>query len=277
MIATLKKVSKQVKPAQFLYSISILKALFIRDIFVHNAQIIRRIVDAIVWSVTITIVAQYLLPSFGMNNSYGSFLVVANVGLWGLFEINTQLAEFLVEIEEGRSVSYFLTLPISTNFIFIKYALGYAYRSWIVSLMVLPFGMLIIPNLNHFSFSFFAIFKFLFLHALANIFYGFFCLYTAALSPNASYITTIRSRFIFPLWNFGCTNFSWNMLYKVSPVGAYISLLNPMTYISEGLRSTLLPEFDSLPYWICVCSVLLFILLFGYLSITRLKKRLDCL
>lgn len=277
MIATRNKVSKPVKPAQFLYSLSILKALFIRDIFVHNAQIIRRMIDAIVWSVSITVVAQYLLPSFGMSSSYGSFLIVANVGLWGLFEINTQLAEFLMEIEEGQGISYFLTLPITTNFIFIKYALGYAYRSWIVSLMVLPVGLCIIPNLNHFSFSFFAMLKFLFLHALANIFYGFFCLYTASLSPNASYITTIRSRFIFPLWTFGCTNFSWNMLYKVWPLGAYINLLNPMTYILEGLRSTLLPEFDSLNYWVCVGSTLLFILLFGYLSIKHLKKRLNCL
>ena len=277
MIATRSKVSKLVKREQFLYSVSILKALFTRDVFVHNAQISRRIIDAIIWSVCVTAVAQYLLPSFGMSNSYGSFLVVANIGLWGLFEINTQLAEFLVEIEEGQNISYLLTLPIPTPFIFIKYALGYAYRSWIVSLLVFPVGLMIIPNLHHFAFSFTAILKFLLLHALANIFYGFFCLYTASLSPNPSYITTIRSRFIFPLWNLGCANFSWNMLYNVSPLGAYINLLNPMCYILEGLRSTLLPEFDSLPYWICVLSTIIFILLFGYLSIKRLRKRLDCL
>jgi ABC-type polysaccharide/polyol phosphate export permease len=143
--------------------------------------------------------------------------------------------------------------------------------------MVFPVGLCIIPNLHHFSFSFVAVLKFLLLHALANIFYGFFCLYTAGLSPNPSYITTIRSRFIFPLWNLGCANFSWNMLYNVWPVGAYINLLNPMTYILEGLRSTLLPEFNSLNYWICVSSTLFFIFLFGYLSLKRLKKRLDCL
>ena len=277
MIATPSKASKTVKPGQFFYSLAILKALFTRDIFVHNSQISRRIIDALTWSVCVTLVAQYLLPSFGMNNSYGSFLVVANIGLWGLFEINTQLAEFLIEIEEGQNISYLLTLPIATPFIFIKYALGYAYRSWIVSLLIFPVGLMILPNLHHFAFSFSALLKFLLLHALANIFYGFFCLYTASLSPNPGYITTIRSRFIFPLWNLGCANFSWNMLYNVSPLGAYINLLNPMTYILEGLRSTLLPEFNSLPYWNCVVSILCFILVFAYLSIKRLKKRLDCL
>jgi len=277
MIAMLRKASKPVIPENIFYSLAILKALFTRDIFVHNAQITRRIIDALVWSVCVILVAQYLLPSFGMNHSYGSFIVVANIGLWGLFEINTQLAEFLVEIEEGQNISYLLTLPIATPFIFIKYALGYAYRSWIVSLLIFPVGLMLLQDLNHFAFSIPALLKFLLLHALASIFYGFFCLYTAALSPNPGYITTIRSRFIFPLWNLGCAQFSWNMLYKISPLGAYINLLNPMTHILEGLRSTLLPEFNSLPYWNCVVSIICFILIFAYLSIKCLKKRLDCL
>jgi ABC-type polysaccharide/polyol phosphate export permease len=264
------------KLTRILSNLQVLKTLVQHDIMLHNSHLLRRCIDTIIWASCVTIVAQYLLPLFGMSHSFGIFLVISNSVLWGLFEINSQLAEFLSEIEGGNIISYFLTLPLPASLVFVKYALGYAYRSWISSFLVLT-SLFFIQDFGQLHLTPWSIFSFLFMHFLANLFFGFFCLFTVSLSPDVTYTTTIRSRVIFPLWHLGCANFTWLMLYQVSPFFAYLNLLNPMTYLLEGIRASILPQFISLSYGTCVAATIGFIILFGYLGIIRLKKRLDCL
>ena len=90
-------------------------------------------------------------------------------------------------------------------------------------------------------------------------------------------IENVWLRLIFPLWYLGCFQFSWQTLYKISPMIAYIDLCNPMTFIMEGMRSATINSSGSLPFWIC-CAMILFYAMFSFvLGLYWMKKRLDCL
>ena len=57
---------------------------------------------------------------------------------------------------------------------------------------------------------------------------------------------TPTSMVLTPMIFFGCTYYPWSALSNF-PILHKLVLLNPLTYASEGLRATLVPQFPHLP------------------------------
>jgi ABC-type polysaccharide/polyol phosphate export permease len=250
--------------------------LLFRSIAIYNKQLIDRSIDAVVWIATTLIIAEYVMPLFGINDKqYGTFILIGNFAIWGLFEMLTSVGIFLGDIQGDKSISYYMSLPLPSYIIFIEQSFASAYRSMTSSILILPIGKLILGT--DFIISTINWPKFIFACFMINIFYGFFTIFLASYCDNLSNLTMIRSRIIFPLWFLGCFQFQWGMLYKVLPFLAYIDLGNPLTFILEGIRSSTLGPEKYLPFWICMGMLIFFSILFGYLGIQKLKQRLDCI
>ena len=58
------------------------------------------------------------------------------------------------------------------------------------------------------------------------------------------------SVFIAPMIFFGCTYYPWRGL-DVVPVAKYAVLINPLVYVSEGMRGALTPEVPHMPLGSC--------------------------
>jgi len=146
----------------------------------------------------------------------------------------------------------------------------------LASILVFPVGKLLLWNqfsLEHFSFV-----KFYFLLLVASLFLGFFSIFIVSITKDMySGLDNIWTRILFPMWFLGGFQFTWKTVYHISPPLAYINLLNPLTYALEGGRAAALDPAQSLPYWLCIGALMLFTILFGYLGIQNLKKRLDCI
>jgi ABC-2 type transport system permease protein len=84
-------------------------------------------------------------------------------------------------------------------------------------------------------------------------------------------------RILFPMWFLGCYQFTWHMLYETNPTLAYLNLLNPVTYIVEGMRGSLDLNLPLLSYPVCVAATSIFIILFAWAGVRNFKRRLDCL
>lgn len=251
-------------------------ALLLKDITIFNKRWLHRSIDAMVWVSSSLLIAKYIMPSFGvMDDQYGTFSLIGNLAAWGLFEMLTSVAMFLGDIQADKSISYYMSLPIPTWMVLTELALASTYRSLASSIVLLPLGKiilgdsLIIQNINwpHLMIAL----------ILINLFYGFFTIFIAAYTPDLATLTTVRSRIMFPLWFLGGFQFPWKMLYSVNPLFAYMTLCNPIIYVMDGLRSTALPAENYLPFWNCVGMLIIFSILFGYIGIKKLKKRLDCL
>lgn len=250
-------------------------SILLRDIYVFKRHIIGRIIDACVWSGASLYVAQYVLPLFGINQTFGAFLLLGNMAVWGMFEVGTNMAIVLGDLYGVNSLSYYLSLPLPSSWIFIRLGLMDTYRSIIPTIPLLPLGTLMLGD--HMSSYTIHYPKLIITWILAHLLFAFFGLYLSSITPNFDYITTIRQRFLFPMWFLGCYQFSWYMLYDANPTLAYLNLLNPVVYVMEGMRSCITIQTPLLPYWLCFFMMILFIILFGYLGIKSFKKRLDCL
>ena len=251
-------------------------ALLCKDITIYNKRWMSRSIDAVVWAGSSLIIAHHIMPLFGITDpAYGTFNLIGNLAIWGLFEMLTSIGLFLGDLQGEKTIGYYLSLPLPSWLLFTEQAFASAYRSMASSILILPLGKLILGNnliLANINWPCFII-----AFCMINIFYGFFTLLISSYIQDLSALTMVRSRIMFPLWFLGGFQFPWKMLYSVATKLAYLSLCNPIIYVMDGIRSTILPKEQYLPFWLCMGMLILFSALFGYIGTQRLKHRLDCL
>ncbi|MBP6869486.1 ABC transporter permease [Candidatus Babeliales bacterium] len=251
-------------------------ALLLKDITIFNKRLVYRSIDALAWMTSILLVAQYIMPMFGVTDpQYGTFTLIGNLAVWGLFEMLTSIAMFLGDMQGDKAISYYMSLPLPSWMMLTELAVASAYRSLASSFFLLPLGKIILGDnliLSNIHWPYFILAM-----IILNLFYGFFTIFVASYVSDLTALTMVRSRIMFPLWFLGGFQFPWKMLHTVSPTFAYINLCNPIVYIMDGLRSTALPTENYIPFWNCMGMLILFSILFGYLGIQKLKKRLDCI
>lgn len=255
--------------------IQTLANLLMRDARVFKRHIIGRFIDACIWSSIILFVSQYIMPEFGVSSNFGTFVMIGNIAAWGMLEVGTNVSLLISDLTGIQSTSYYLTLPIPQSWIFIRIGLSDAFKTFVSTLPIIPMGKIILGD--NVSLCSLVYGKLILSYILAHLFFGFFGLFLASITPALDYITTIKLRIIFPLWFLGCYQFTWHMLYKAYPSVAYLNLCNPIVYIMEGMRNAVPSEHALIPYSICVIMTLIFTILFGYLGVRQFKKRLDCL
>jgi len=77
---------------------------------------------------------------------------------------------------------------------------------------------------------------------------------------------------IAPLIFTGCTQFPFLQIGSLRWFQV-ICALNPITYVSEGLRGTLTPQFPHLPTWLCLLALLFSCALFGAIGLRGFRRR----
>ena len=250
-------------------------ALMIRDARTFQKHILNRMIDACVWSGASMYVSQYLLPLFGMDLKFASFLVLGNLVVWAIFEVGTNMSILLGDLQGNNSLSYYLSLPIPSHLIFVRIALTDAYKSFMATVPLLFLSKLILRD--NFSLSSIHYPKMILCWIMAHILFGFFGIFVSSMTRSFEYVTTIRQRILFPIWFLGCYQFTWYMLYKANPTIAYLNLINPVVYVLEGIRGSINTGHETIPFHLCIIAITLFTLIFAFLGITNFKKRLDCL
>lgn len=243
------------------------------DFTIFKRTIIDKIINLIIWVSSIAWVTTYLMPAFGLDPDYCTFLVVGLIASAGLFEVFSSVTRIISDLENINIISYYLTLPIPSWLIFLRSMIFYAFNSAFLGILILPICKLILGT--RLDLSAMNPYQFLLIFIAISAFYGAFTLWIAARVLGIEYIGNVWMRFVYPLWYFGGFQFSWNVLYKAYPVVAYLNLLNPMTYIMEGSRAAILGQTNFLNFWICTITLALLTLFCGWRSIHLFKKRLD--
>lgn len=208
-----------------------------------------------------------------MPDHFSVFIAIGAIVSCSFWDVWANTTTFVSDIEGEKTINYFLTLPMPNVLVLIKQVISYALKAGIPTLIILPLGKLFLWN--RMNLSNFSMLKFALFYVLINIFTGAFSLFITSCIKDLHHMAKVNMRFLFPLWFFGGTNYSWQMLNKLSPTISYCSLLNPLIYAMEGIRAAVLGQTGYLPYWICVLALTSFTVMFGWLGIARLKKRLD--
>lgn len=258
----------------FFIHLQTLWQLLKRNYFVFLTNAKDRIINTLIWAILTTAVMNFIMPQAGLNN-LGAFMLVTTAGSIGFFGVISSVAILVGDITGDNAISYELTLPIPHWMVFTKIAFANAFEAFIQALVVVPVGKLLFWNsipLPHFSIT-----KFIFMLMLISLFSGFFSLFLASIMKTMNHLENLWHTLLFPMWFLGSFQFSWKALHTSMPWLSYISLLNPLTYVCEGIRSATLQPDLYLPYTYCCYALIGFIGLFGYIGITVLKRRLDCI
>jgi len=253
--------------------VTIFKQLLITDLTIFRQVIVDKLVNSSIWIAVTLIVMGYLLPELGTGVGYGSFMVAGSCASIGLFEVFPSVMELVSDFEGERVIDYYLTLPIPSWLVLLRSMIYYAFGAFCLGLLVLPLGKILLWS--RFDLSRMSTIKYVLMFMVTSSFYGSFTLFIASLVKSMMKIGNVWMRFIFPLWFLGGYQFSWYILKGLSPQVAYINLLNPITYIMDGMRAAILGQEGYLNFWLCLGVVICFTQVLGFIGITRLKKRLD--
>jgi ABC-type polysaccharide/polyol phosphate export permease len=85
----------------------------------------------------------------------------------------------------------------------------------------------------------------------------------------------VWARRLSPLFLLGCAYFSWKQLAGFNYSIALLVLLNPLTYVHEGLRTAFLGGSEFLPLYFCMPAVIIFCAVLILLLARAVKHRLD--
>lgn len=243
------------------------------DLTIYSKNVRNSFINTTVWFGTFVVVVTYIFPQMGMMSTYGAFIAISAVASLPFWDIWTTTSLFVADLDGNRTLTYPLTLPLPNWMVLMRNVLYYAVRACVLALMVLPLGKLFLfwrLDLSQASWP-----KFALILVSSSMFIGAFSLFFSSLVKGMHAIENIAIRLLFPIWFFGGTQFSWQTCYAASKPIAYLSRINPLLYASEGIRAALLGQQGNLPYWQCVGVLWLTIVLFSWLSVVRLKKRLD--
>lgn len=224
---------------------------------------------------TNVVVFNYFLAPMGMGPNYGPFIMVGAIAIFGLFDLMMYVSEMVMDMEGNRRINHTLSMPIPSTLVFISIGFNWAVTSAILIAFLIPVGKLLLWS--QFSLSAVSWWRFAIIYPLIHLFFGFFALWISSVFSKASQIGNIWTRVVNPLFMFGAYFFPFSSVLTVSPMLAKFFLINPIIYVTEGLRSAMLgPSEASIPFWICPTMLIFFSMVFIWHSTKRFKKILDC-
>lgn len=217
----------------------------------------------------------YVLPwiSLGESATRGSTVMFAGGILWSLFPLANSLTMDLVfDLERERFVGYQMSV-LHPSLVIIQRILFSSFVCTVCMAMFVPVTKLVMQDRFVLSnASFWQMGMVIFCGAL------FCCSYAMASQTWISSSRKIKNlwlRLYYPMLMLAGSMCPWKAYMKVSPLLGYITLCNPLMYLSEAMRSAILggDEFFSvsLSLIVIIASTVVCIAL----SLYNFKKRVD--
>jgi ABC-2 type transport system permease protein len=254
-------------------SLPIFGWLLWQELRVFFQHFFANLVDALLLPLSEAAVAGYILPLMGIAVSFGSFILVGITVSMCLFHCVNKAQALVADIEITNSISYQLSLPIQPWLLFMKIGISFAITSACLNFLTIPIGKIVLGNL--FDLTNLSIVKTFLIFITLNIFFGFYGLFIASLVKKTSNFSHVWMRFVLPLWMLGGYQYSWYTLKNAYPFFGYLSLINPLIYAFEGIRTATLGQEGSLNFWLCIGMLWLFIALMYCFALHKFKQRLD--
>ncbi len=91
-------------------------------------------------------------------------------------------------------------------------------------------------------------------------------------SVDQQHIGLMFSMVMTPMIFFGCTYYPWSALNNF-PIVQKIVLINPLVYASEGLRATLVPQFQHLSLAVVIVALMFFDVLLLVVGLRRFRGK----
>jgi ABC-2 type transport system permease protein len=162
-----------------------------------------------------------------------------------------------------------LLAPVPIEWVAIEKIVAGMLQGVVASLFVLPIARIIMGPIPGLSFAHLG--TLLLMTLLGGLAFSAMGLFLGtAIAPQQ--IGLMFSVILAPMIMFGCTYYPWRGLEAV-PVVKWGVLVNPMVYVSEGLRAALTPSLPHMNVFAITLALLFVIAFFTFLGLRAFEKR----
>lgn len=234
-------------------------ALLARDMKVLKSRLRSLIIDSLILVTIAVLVFGNLFPMMGMSTTLIAPIFIGNSLSFFLASLGYNWAlRMAYDLKFDRFIDYFQTLALPRSWLFTYYIMSFVIETTILTLPMITVGIIALGNnfgpINGSWPLFFC------MYFLALLFWGLFFLGSAFVYEYQWFRSNMWARRIMPLFLLGPAFFTFKTIAAVAPAAAYFLFLNPVTYVIEGLRVSLLGGTDYLPLSICLCGTVVAII-----------------
>lgn len=229
-------------------------ALLHRDMRLIGQTLSKDLIDAGILCLLQVLVFGKLLPLLGMPIANVGPLYLVNICQL-LFLLGFNLAFNLIfDLKFDRFIQYHFTLPINKRWLFAEYVCSFMLKCITVSLPLVSLGLFLLRDVISLSQANWL--QFALIYTSSMIFFALLFLTMSFQYEYKWFLDNIWPRRLSPLFLLSASFFPWYKVNAFSHFFAYLFLLNPITYIVEGFRRTLLGNSDFLPFWLCFIVII---------------------
>ncbi|WP_447005637.1 ABC transporter permease [Saccharothrix isguenensis] len=250
-------------------SLRTFNALMWRDVFVTGRELPSFLAQVIIQPFFILFIFAKVLGDIGyVQDDFAAVLlpgIVAMNGFLGALQ-NTTLP-LVLDFSWTREIEDRLLAPIPIPLVAVQKMVFGAVRGLLAAVLMVPIGFLMLDidwPVSGLPMAFVVIV----LGSLAGAAVGM----VIGTSVPARHITVMFAVILTPLLFTGSAQFPWPALDNLRWFQV-LCALNPLTYVSEGMRAVLVPHVEHMPLWVCFLVLVGAILGFGALGIRGFMRR----
>lgn len=246
-------------------------ALLGRDLRVARRELPFFLIRTIMQPLLFVIVFGFLLPKMGFTQPGYQAALLPGILALSLLLASMQSVTLPMVTDFGwtNEIEDRLLAPIRVDLVAIEKIVNAMAQGIIAAAVVLPLARLVMGPVAGFTFSNGPeLILVVILSAAAASAFGL--LVGVLISPQQ--IGFMFSLIITPMIFFGCAYYPWRGL-DVVPWLKYAVLVNPLVYISEGLRAALTPSMPHMPFIAIVAALSLLTVAFTWAALVRFRMR----
>jgi ABC-2 type transport system permease protein len=246
-------------------------ALLLRDLTVARREVVSLLVRTTMQPLLFVVVFGFMLPRMGfMQRGYTAALLPGILAISLAFSsLQSVTLPMLVDFGGTREIEDRLLAPVPTWLVAFEKVVSGGVQGVFAALFVLPLARLIMGPIDALSVSHIGAVMVVTLLGAAT-FSALGLLLGAAISPQN--IGLMFSVILAPMIMFGCAYYPWRGLDHV-PAMKYAVLLNPLTYVSEGMRAVLTPGLPHMPLVVIILALTVISVVFWWLGLRSFLKR----
>lgn len=214
----------------------------------------------------------YMIPIVSGQTHQTTLLFVGSIVL--LIQVVAYVIniDFFFDLEKDRFVEYQLSMLSGTLVLFERIAFS-ALLCFILVLPFFPISMFLLGSRIDFSHTSWPLLAMhLFVSALFATSLNVFGL---CFIQHSRQLGNLWTRLFRPMFMLGGFQVPRAAMARVSPVIDFLTYINPMVYVSEGIRSIVIGGPDFIDYSICAVVLVIASLVFMNLAFYYFKKRID--
>ncbi len=245
-------------------------AVLWRDLFVTGREAPIFFAQVILQPLFLLFVFGRILADLGYTRGdYAQLLFPGIVALTAtLTALQSTAFPLVIDFSYTKEIEDRLLAPLPVAWVAVEKLIYAALRALTAAAVMFPVGVLVLGSIPWRSAGATLLVVIMVLGALNGAALG---LTLGTLVP-ANRINVIFALVLTPILFTGCSQYPWPSLSRLAWF-KWLTTLNPLTYVSEGMRAAMVPKTPHMAAWVCVTMSLLFLGLFATIGIRGFLKR----